>query len=309
MSRVIERYINLLSCLAAARRPLTIDEIREQVVDYDQDSRESFRRMFERDKDVLRNMGIALELRPVDAWEVEDGYALAEDAGPVEAGLTSEEHAALAVAMQMVHVGGGQAGADGLFKLGGMPMLDSAPPQVADLGMDPETLSRILRAVRERRRLTFDYRGVRRIAEPYGLAFLRGNGYLVATEMDQERPKNFRISRIQEAETGEDPGVFVRPPGISLRDIETFGKWEQGPERIRARVRWNPEAAWLAARRLPDEDEAGLTELPDGGAVTEMTVGDPAHFLNWILEFGPLAEILEPPELRADFIAKVRGTE
>lgn len=305
MSRVIERYINLLSCLTAARRPLTIEQIRERVADYDQDSYESFRRMFERDKDVLRNMGIALELRPVDAWGFEEGYALAEDAEAVDAGLTSEEHAALAVAMQMVHVGGGRAGEDGLFKLGGMPMLDSAPPQVADLGLDPDVLSLILRAVRERRRLTFDYRGVRRVAEPYGLAFLRGNGYLVAAEAEQERPKNFRISRIREAEAGGEAGVFTRPPEVSLRDVETFGKWELGPERIRARVRWNPEAAWLAARNLPEG--AGVTEEPDGGATAEMTVGDPEHFLDWILGFGPLAEILEPPGLRADFIAKVRG--
>lgn len=305
MSRVIERYINLLSCLAAARKPLLIEEIRQQVADYDQESYETFRRMFERDKDTLRNMGVSLELRPIDGWGFEEGYVLVEDSQLVDAGLTSEEHAALAVAMQMVHVAGGQVGEDGLFKLGGMPMLDSAPPQVADLGLDPEVLGDVLRAVRERRRLTFDYRGVRRITEPYGLAFLRGGCYLVAVEAEQERPKNFRISRIQEAEVGTKPEAFTRPPGVSLRNVERFGRWEEGPGRIQARVRWNPEAVWLAARRLPAGAE--VIEMPDGGAVTEMTVGDTGHFLNWILGFGPLTEILEPAELRADFIAMVRG--
>ena len=305
MSRVIERYINLLSCLAAARKPLLIEEIRQQVADYGQESYETFRRMFERDKDTLRNMGVSLELRPIDGWGFDEGYVLVEDSQLVDAGLTSEEHAALAVAMQMVHVAGGQVGEDGLFKLGGMPMLDAAPPQVADLGLDPEVLGDVLRAVRERRRLTFDYRGVRRITEPYGLAFLRGGCYLVAVEAEQERPKNFRISRIQEAEVGTKPEAFTRPPGVSLRNVERFGRWEEGPGKIQARVRWNPEAVWLAARRLPAGAE--VIEMPDGGAVTEMTVGDPGLFLNWILGFGPLAEILEPAELRADFIAMVRG--
>ena len=69
MKRVIERLLNLLAFLLTAGRPVSADEIRMTVAGYDQDNDEAFRRMFERDKDLLRNMGIPLELAPTDAWE------------------------------------------------------------------------------------------------------------------------------------------------------------------------------------------------------------------------------------------------
>ncbi len=79
MKRVIERLLNLLAFLLTAGRPVSAEEIRLTVAGYDQENDEAFRRMFERDKDLLRNMGIPLELRPTDVWEVEFGYVVPRD--------------------------------------------------------------------------------------------------------------------------------------------------------------------------------------------------------------------------------------
>ena len=79
MNRVIERVLNLLAFLLTVGRPVTADEIRHTVAGYDQDTDEAFRRTFERDKDLLRQLGIPLRLAPTDAWEVEHGYVVPRD--------------------------------------------------------------------------------------------------------------------------------------------------------------------------------------------------------------------------------------
>ena len=56
-----ERLLNLVICLLATRRFLSVQEIRTAVPGYAQDTEESFRRMFERDKEELRELGIPLE--------------------------------------------------------------------------------------------------------------------------------------------------------------------------------------------------------------------------------------------------------
>ncbi len=53
----LERLVNLVVALLDTRRPLTREELRERVGGYTDDE-DNFRRNFERDKDLLRQMGI-----------------------------------------------------------------------------------------------------------------------------------------------------------------------------------------------------------------------------------------------------------
>ncbi|HZE51352.1 MAG TPA: WYL domain-containing protein, partial [Jatrophihabitantaceae bacterium] len=59
--RKTERLLNLVVCLLATRRYLTAGQIRRAVPGYP-DSDEAFKRMFERDKEELRELGIPLEV-------------------------------------------------------------------------------------------------------------------------------------------------------------------------------------------------------------------------------------------------------
>ena len=96
MKNVLERLINLLVMLLTSSRPLPAEEIRRTIPGYSSDSDDAFHRMFERDKDLLRGIGIPIELRPTDGWEVEHGYVV--DPGKyrlADPGLTDEERAAL----------------------------------------------------------------------------------------------------------------------------------------------------------------------------------------------------------------------
>ena len=92
MKNVLERLINLLVMLLTASRPVPADEIRRTIPGYSADSDDAFHRMFERDKELLRGIGIPIELRPMDGWEVEHGYVVdPEKYRMADPGLTDEE--------------------------------------------------------------------------------------------------------------------------------------------------------------------------------------------------------------------------
>jgi proteasome accessory factor B len=66
VSRKIERLINLTIALLATKRFLTKSEIFRTVEGYE-GSPETKERMFERDKDDLRSLGISIEVGSFDA--------------------------------------------------------------------------------------------------------------------------------------------------------------------------------------------------------------------------------------------------
>ena len=73
-----ERLLNLVLCLLYTRRPLPKSRIRAVVPQYgDATSDEAFDRMFERDKDELRELGIPLVTEDIGgAWDDEVGYRI-----------------------------------------------------------------------------------------------------------------------------------------------------------------------------------------------------------------------------------------
>ena len=56
----LERLLNLVGLLLETRTPLTFEQIRETLEPYRQEKVDSAKRMFERDKDILREYGVPL---------------------------------------------------------------------------------------------------------------------------------------------------------------------------------------------------------------------------------------------------------
>ena len=87
--------------LLETRTPLTFEQIRETLEPYRQEKVDTAKRMFERDKDILRDYGVPLELVDTDVWGAEQGYVIPKDAYYLpEIAFTPEELAALFVAAQ-----------------------------------------------------------------------------------------------------------------------------------------------------------------------------------------------------------------
>lgn len=304
MRNVLERLINLLAMLLTANRPVTADDIRRTIPGYSADSDEAFHRMFERDKELLRGIGIPVELRATDGWEVEQGYVVdpAKYRLP-DPGLTDEERAALFLAAQMVRLGGEPAGPDAVLKLGGARLTGAVEPLSADLGATVEVLGALFQALSERNVVTFSYKGEQRRIAPYGLGYRRGHWYLVGGSGSGERI--YRVDRMEQLEVVQPPRSFERPTDFKLAAALASLPWEAGSDdTVKAKVRFSEEIAWWAARQLGAK---AARPASDGSMTVTMSVANREAFMGWVLSFGDGAEVLSPEELRRALIDRVRG--
>ncbi|MGH8873391.1 MAG: helix-turn-helix transcriptional regulator [Acidimicrobiia bacterium] len=299
MQNVVERVLNLLIYLLESPTPVTADDIRQTVPGYGEQSDEAFHRMFERDKDLLRSLGVPLERQALDIWEVDFGYVVDPEKYAIpDPSLTEEERVALSVAARMVRLGGTNAGLEGLLKLGGAERGVGIEPLGADLGAEATLLGDLFLAVTERRRVRFTYHGETRGLEPYGIGHRRGHWYVVGDTTDGERV--YRVDRISDLEVGDERDSFKRPRRFDVKRALADNPWEAGTDQlVTATVRFDPEVSWWAARTL------GVL-APEGTPLEhEVPVANRDAFIGWVLSFGDAAEVLAPEDLRHEIMARV----
>lgn len=300
MQNVVERVLNLLIYLLESPVPVTSNDVRNTVHGYADQSDEAFHRMFERDKQVLRRIGVPIRLESLDPWEMDEGYTVdPEEYAVGDPGLTKEERVALSVAARMVRLGGAEAGVAAVIKLGGLEEGAGIEPLAADLGEGSDTLGELFGAIAERRKVEFSYRGHDRPVEPYGIAHHRGHWYLVGNSPGGERM--YRVDRISGLEVGDQKGVFEKPENFDIKSAVVSQPWETGADPVvTARVRFDESLAWWAARSL------GLDE-PRGELTTEVEVANREAFIGWVLSFGEAAEVLSPSDLRDAVAGRVEA--
>jgi proteasome accessory factor B len=299
MADRLERLLNLTATLLETRRPLTLDELADRVEPRYPDDLGARRRQFERDKETLRELGIPISVETVDGFGSAHAYRIRPDDYYLpELGLTEAELAALHVAVTAVRLEG-EEGRDALRKLGGLAG-EGADAALAEVSVTPK-LARLFDAVSRRAPLTFSYRGGDRRLEPYGVVLRFGHWYVVGRDRDRDAPRAFRVDRIDgEPEVGPeydfepvgdaDPADFVR------QDPLTYG--EDHP--VQARVLVDaPRAAWVVEQLGAD---TVVEERPDGSVVVELAVVNRPAFRSWVLDLLEHAEVLSPPELRAELV-------
>lgn len=304
MHKVIERILNLLAFLLTVGRPVTADEIRNTVQGYGQTTDAAFRRTFERDKDLLRSLGVPLELQHTDIWEVELGYVVPSERYAIDdPGLTDEERSALLVAAQAVRFGGQPTELGAIFKLGGAAQPTQTGTVLADLGHDLDVLGALYGAVTDRSIVTFAYKGIPRRVHPYGLLHRRGHWYLAAPETSAPDPvKAFRVDRMEDIAVEEDTDVFDRPESFATsRSISTDAP-DAGPEST-AQIRFDSDVAQVAIRQIPGSRR--LSE-DNTGILVEVPVSSERGLIGWVLSFDDRAVIEHPAQTRAAFAAFVR---
>lgn len=313
----LERLINLVAALIDAPRPLTREAIRERVGGYAEGD-ETFRRNFERDKDLLRQMGFPLELEPLDPAHPEVvGYRIPRERYELpDPGLDADELAALHLAASSVAVEGGwgrDAATTALRKLVAASDLAVGVPPGRATGTEAVAAARlptdervavVFAAVAERQAVRFRYRGVDRRLDPWHLAFRRGQWYLSGWDHARQSERMFRLDRVEgQIDVDGPPGAFSRPAG-------EWGAvpppWRIGDEEaVVARLWVDADQADLAAAELGAD--ATVERDADGAARFDVTVTNRAAFRSFVLGMLDHAEILGPPELRADMIAWLEG--
>ena len=218
-----ERLINLTLALLASKRFLTKSEILSTVAGYSGNT-ETMERMFERDKDELRNLGIKIEVRGIDPlFEDEQGYLIQEDTFQIDSNaFTQEELLYLTMAANLWHDSAlhdqSKAALLKIQSISGPIEVDEVNSPVIRDNEDSTTLLLIFEAINNLAQLEFEYKGSVRRVNPYGLYTRDGFWYLVAQENDVI--KTFKLVRISKSvNIAGKSNSFLKPKDFDVKEF------------------------------------------------------------------------------------------
>ena len=310
-----ERLLNLVLVLLYTRRPLAKAQIRLLVPQYGQSaSTEAFERMFERDKDELRELGIPLVTEDIDPLhEDEPGYRIHQreyalpdiDFEPDELavlGLASRTWAQASLAgpaaqaLRKLRAAGVERDVDAL--IGIEPRLRTTEP----------AFDAVKDGVVRRVPLRFAYRRPEasetedRLVQPWSLMSWHGRWYLTAFDVDRQAPRVFRLSRIVDAvRTAGRPGSFEVPedhePRLMVQSRATSAT-QPSPAVVRVR-----RGAGHSLRR----HARTVGEVDDGWDLVDLDYQDLDAFAEELAGYGADVVVEQPPELVDAVVERLRG--
>ncbi len=323
-ARKSERLLNLLITLLVARGFVSKQRLREVIVDYkDAATDEAFEKMFERDKEDLRALGVPIEIGGHDPlFDDEAGYRIVRSAFELPAiSLEADEAAVVGLAARVWQQAGlASATSDALLKLraAGLEVdreaLDVAQPQLV---ADEPSFEAFWEAVATRRPVRFTYRRsaaaepVARHLEPWGIVSFRSRWYVVGHDRDRADRRLFRLSRVvgEVAFTGP-AGAYAVPEGTDLRTLTA----SLAPETVErtAELAVRPgRALALRHRRVPAADSPAA-DSPAGGDrpgwdLVQVGFGRLESFAAEVASHGADVVVVGPPDLRARVVALLRA--
>lgn len=317
-----ERLLNLLIALVNTHGRMTKEQVRTSVAGYaDAPSDEAFERMFERDKDTLRELGIPL-VTVTDAGHGDDfGYRVDLDAYALPAiDLTSAELGVLTLAAQTWQdrtMRGDTARA--LTKLravgqapGASELVTGLAPRVRSGGT---VFAPLLDAAQARQVVRITYRAAntgevrQRRVEPWQLIARRGGWVLIGWDQDRAAPRSFRLSRIEgSVRTLGEPGAF--PPPAPEQVERAMAAWRDGPSRIAtlALLPERAEATRVRAVEAPPDARDWASDPVAGPLVAGRDVVHVVYRSEWelaeeLVGYGDAVLVLDPPEVRDHVLA------
>lgn len=307
-----ERLLNLVICLLAARRFVTKGQVRSAIPQYQECATDdAFERMFERDKEDLREMGIPLQTGSNDSYfDDEIGYRIPKDAYELPAiAFDPDELAVLGLASriwQHASVAGAASTAVRKLEASGLdvdrealspvePRIDAAEPAFGPLW----------RAVHDRREVSFSYvRGshdpATRRLQPWGLVSWHGRWYVVGHDLDRADTRVFRLSRIHgNVRTGRKARSFTVPDDVDV--TASVQMLARPPAERSATIRVRPGSALPLRRR-------GRV-IADDGDWTTLDVGfdDAEQLAAEVCGVGSAAVVDAPDEVRDAVVRRLRA--
>jgi proteasome accessory factor BC len=312
------RQLSLVAFLMAERRPLTARDVKQNVEGYSEMSDEAFARRFYADRQELTALGVPLRSQR-DEFTGEELYTLRSEQYFLPAlELTDDELAALQTCLYLLE--GRFAYAEPL-RLAlqnltlGRPSFE--PPsetarrvEVSDPDYSPEMpgrLAKLENAITKQRTIKFPYWSPARDEErertvnPFGLFFDNGAWYFVGQDLEDERRKMFRVSRIRgeiRFATRRERDFRV-PADFDADEYRGRPPWQVGDLVGEARIRVAPNTAWWVERLYGDR---GRLE----GDVFVTSYASLPMLAAWILRQDGRAVPLEPSGLRREVQSALR---
>jgi proteasome accessory factor B len=310
--RKTERLLGLVVCLLSSQRYLTAVQIRDAVPGYPE-SFEAFKRMFERDKEELRELGIPLETGANSPLEEEAGYRIPRQAYVLpEIRLEPDEVAVLSLAAgvwRRAELAGAAAGALLKLRAAGVDAEETPQPGIEPrLQAGEAAFGPLWEAVRDRRPVSFAYRAAgrsepqQRHLQPWGVVNRHGRWYAAGHDTDRGAVRVFRLSRIEgPVEFSGPAGAVTVPTGIDVR--ETVREWDTQPPPQRTAVLRVRQGAGYGLRRYATATAPGA----GGWDVIDAPFSDVGWFAEHLASFGTDVIALEPSDLREAVMTQLKG--
>ncbi len=301
-SQKTERLINLTLALLASKRYLSKAEILRNIPGYE-GSPETKERMFERDKDDLRSLGIQIDVNNFDPlFEDEQGYLIKSDSFQfAENEFTKEELLLLTMAANLWHDSAVEIDSqNALLKiqsLSGPVENDMTTTPTLRITEDWQLLVSIFTAVQNKQILEFSYRGKKRQVNPYGLYSSKGFWYLIAFEINVI--KSFKLVRIEgEVVLIGEKDAFEKPVNFN---VGNFLKEESNSVGLVSKLQVRKGAALSLRNKFTVKDLDSEWDLMDIPYTNEQ------ELLEMVLWHGTDLKLIEPAALRQLLVANLES--
>ena len=302
VSRKSERLVNLTIALLATRRYLTKSEIFRSIEGYE-GSDESKERMFERDKDDLRSLGIEIEVGGFDPiFNDEAGYRIKPESYALDLGEISG--ADIALLSLAANAWNGQAlnaiAHSALLKLKSIGIdsdIDAIPMLAPRMVSASSELVTVVEAITTRSAITFTYIGQnlenqKRTLNPYALASRDGFWYFAGIDLDKGAIRTFRLDRVEgEIVVGKKNDSFEIPAGFDL-----FSHLDEGISAKLATLDIRKGKAFALRKKA-----LSVVEKGEWDQIT-IQYGDDATFIDSLLWHLDDVVVIEPSELRESVV-------
>lgn len=310
-----ERLVNLTMALLASSRYLQKTEIFRKVAGYT-GSQETKERMFERDKDDLRSMGIEIEVASHDPlFEDEPGYRIKPEKFqlPIDS-FDADELSIIGTALGMWSESEfSSVASSARRRIGGIAdnTLGGELPRSDDY-LSAEGLVELSRALASRSAVTFEYlkpnekdAQARRV-NPLGLSGWHGAWYLVGEDLDRKDIRVFKLTRIvSRVEISSKRASYEIPQDFDVRDyLVMYGKSQIDIEAWVRKGSGN-QIRSRATSILSVKDEKWSTEW-DFVHYQADTLDSATHEALW---FSDVLVILSPSDLRERVITGLRRAQ
>jgi proteasome accessory factor B len=311
-ARKSERLMNLLIMLLVQRHYVPKQRIREIL--YPEASTEAFEKMFERDKEELRSLGVPIEVGSLDAFFDEPGYRIRPDEFALpEISLEPDEAAVVGLATKVwEHARLADATADALRKLTAAGLDPNvAALQIAEtrLSADEPSFDAFWEAAQGRIPVAFSYRrrgastATLRHLQTWGVVRYSGRWYAVGWDTDRGAERVFRLSRVEGEVVNEgSPGEYQVPPDTDLRGITQLLAPSVQRSEVTLLVRVGSGHGLRRDAVLAASDVIG----PDGSPGWDrLRVNRGSEAADELLSYGPAVYVESPATLRDEIVARL----
>lgn len=306
MSRKNERLINLTIALLATKRYLTKNEIFRNIEGYEGNA-EAKERMFERDKDDLRKLGIQIEVGGIDPlFDDEAGYRIRPESYALSLrDLTPTQIALLSLAAQAWQDAAFTDIAEQAllkFSSAGVENDRSQLPVLAPklIGAN-DNLRTALDALTSLTAVEFEYLNIEgqrdaRKLQIYGIQARKSHWYLIGLDLEKAAIRNFRLDRIvgQVNAVGKSASYEI-PKNFEIAELEATVETPIAVLQVRPGTGYQ-------LRRL-----ATTLETADDWDLLDVPIFDLDFLANLVLWHGNDVIVSAPSELRALVIESLQN--